>query len=260
MLHYEISGNGAETLVMLHGLMEDHTIWTDMEPHLSEKFRLVKVDLPGHGKSDAREEALTMELMAQKVKLVLNELGIERCHQLGHSMGGYTALAFAEKYPEMLKSLTLFFSSFLPDDEEKKATRRKSLRIIQEEYTKYVNAGVPLLFNPYELDVLEAKIQRAKDIALRTPNNSALAAVKGIMERPDRTKVLENFEGKILILAGKHDNAVDSVKMLRNLPDRSNIKSYLLDCGHNGHWEKPEICAAVINTELLHHLPKKLVF
>lgn len=259
MLHYETSGNGKETLVMLHGLMEDRTIWADMEPHLNEKFSLVKIDLPGHGKSEAHEEVFTMEMMAQKVKLVLDELNISECHLLGHSMGGYTALAFAEKYPEILKTLTLFFSNFLPDDEEKKATRRKSFRIIEEEYTKYVNAGVPLLFNPYETDVLEAKIRMAKDIALRTPNRSALAAVKGIMQRPDRTKVLENFEGKILILAGKHDNAVDSTKMLRSLPDKSNIKSYLLDCGHNGHWEKPEVCAAVINTELLHNLPKKVI-
>lgn len=253
MLNYEISGKGTEHLVLLHGLMEDLTIWADMEPHLNEKFRLVKIDLPGHGKSTATEEVLTMEMMAQKVKLLLDELNIGECHLLGHSMGGYTALAFAERYPELLQSMTLFFSTYFPDDEEKKKTRQKSFRIIEEEYTKYVNAGVPLLFNSCEAETLEPKIQIAKDVALRTANTSALAAVKGIMERPDRSSVMENFEGRILVLAGKHDNAVDAIKMLRNLPKKSNIKSYLLDCGHNGHWEKPEICAAVINRELLHH-------
>ena len=71
---------------------------------------------------------------------------------------------------------------------------------------------------------------------------------------------MEKFEGKILVIAGKYDNAVKTDVMLKNLPEKTNIKSYLLDCGHNGHWEKPAICAEIINTELLHNLPKKLVF
>ena len=65
-------------------------------------------------------------------------------------MGGYVSLAYAEMYPEDLQSITLFFSTYFPDTEEKKNTRRKSFRIIMEEYNKYVAAGVPNLFNPYE--------------------------------------------------------------------------------------------------------------
>ena len=79
-------------------------------------------------------------------------------------------------------------------------------------------------------------------------------------ERPDQTKVLENFQDRILIIAGKHDNAVKTETFFQHIPDNTNIKTYMLDCGHNGHWEKPEICATIINTELLHDLPKKLVF
>lgn len=250
MLHYEISGKGTENLVLLHGLMEDSTMWKDMEPKLNERFRLIKIDLPGHGKSPMSGEVHTMELMAQKVNQVLDDLKIGRFHLLGHSMGGYTALAFAEKFGGKLKTLTLFFSTFLPDDEEKKATRKKSSRIIEEEYTKYVNAGVPLLFNPYETEELKDKIATAKKIALSTRPEAALAAVKGIMERPDRNAVLEKFDGKILLVLGRHDNAVDFSKTLSATPDRGNIKAYVLDCGHNGHWEKPEICAEIINREL----------
>ncbi len=251
MLHYEISGNGTEDLILLHGLMEDSTIWKDMETRLNERFRLVKIDLPGHGKSEMSGEVHTTELMAQKVNQVLEELDIERFHLLGHSMGGYTAMAFAEKFAEKLKTLTLFFSTFLPDDDEKKATRKKSFRVIEEEYTKYVNAGVPLLFNPYETEQLKDKIDTAKKIALSTNPKAALAAVKGIMERPDRKAVLEIFDGKILMLLGRHDNAVDFNKTLADTPDRANIKAYILDCGHNGHWEKPEICAEIINCEIV---------
>jgi pimeloyl-ACP methyl ester carboxylesterase len=260
MLHYEISGKGKENLVLLHGFMENLMIWEDLEKYLSKDFTLIKIDLPGHGLSKIYSEIHTMELMAEEVKKVTDKLGLKEFHLLGHSMGGYTSLAFAEKFPEVLKSFTLFFSTFFPDDEEKKEQRRKSFRIIQEAFPNYVRAGIPNLFNENEKDILEGKIELAKEIALSTKNEGALASVKGMIERTDKTSVMQNFEGKILVIAGKHDNAVKTDVLLKNLPDKTNIKSYLLDCGHNGHWEKPEICAAIINTELLHNLPKNLIF
>lgn len=260
MLNYELSGRGKIPLVLLHGFMENLTIWEEMENHLSDQFTLIKIDLPGHGLSKNYKEIHTMELMASEVKKVTDSLNLEKFHLLGHSMGGYATLAFAEKFPQVLTSITLFFSSYFADDEEKKEQRQKSLRIIKEAFPTYVNAGVPNLFNSNEKDFLEGKIELAKKIALSTNNDGVLAAVKGMIERTDKSSILENFAGKILIIAGKHDNAVKTDLMLNGLPDRTNIKSYLLDCGHNGHWEKPSICAEIINTELLHHLPKKFVF
>lgn len=261
MLNFEVSDNGNETLVLLHGFMENLSIWDDLEPYLSKEFTLVKIDLPGHGHSELYGEVHSMEMMADEVKKVLDDLTFQtNIHILGHSMGGYVALAFAEKYPEYLKTLTLFFSTYFPDDDEKKEQRRRSFQIIQEAFPHYVNAGIPNLFNPDELDILEGKINLAKEIALSTDNLGALACVKGMIDRPDRIAVLENPEIKFLILAGKHDNAVKTETVIKHLPKATNIKSYILDCGHNGHWEKPEVCAAAINTELLHNLPKNLVF
>jgi pimeloyl-ACP methyl ester carboxylesterase len=259
MLNFERKGNGKEILVLLHGFMENISIWEDMEPHLSENFSLLKIDLPGHGKSDILSEVHTMELMADEVKKVLDDQNLTKIHLLGHSMGGYTSLAFAEKYPQTLKSLTLFFSTYFPDDEEKKQQRIKSYRIIKEAFSNYARAGIPNLFNPNERDILEGKIETALQIALSTNNLGALACVKGMVERTDKKHVLENLDAKILVLSGKHDNAVKTENTIKNLPDRTNIKSYVLDCGHNGHWEKPCICAEIINTELLHNMPKKLV-
>lgn len=260
MLNFERKGNGKETLVLLHGFMENLSIWSDMESYLSKDFSLLKIDLPGHGQSEILAEVHTMELMADEVKKVVEHEKTEKIHLLGHSMGGYTALAFAEKYPEALKSLTLFFSTYFPDDEEKKQQRIKSYRIIKDAFAHYARAGVPNLFNPNERDILEGKIETALETALSTNNLGALACVKGMVERTDKKHIMENLEAKILVLAGKHDNAVKTEVMIKNLPDRTNIKSYVLDCGHNGHWEKPGICAEIINTELLHNLPKKLVF
>lgn len=259
MLNFEKKGNGKETLVMLHGFMENLSIWHDMESYLSKDFTLLKIDLPGHGKSDILAEVHTMELMADEVKKVVDNQNLEKFHLLGHSMGGYTSLAFAEKFPENLKSLTLFFSTYFADDEEKKEQRIKSYRIIKDAFPHYARAGIPNLFNQNERDVLEGKIETALETALSTNNLGALACVKGMVARTDKKHILENLEAKILVIAGKHDNAVKTDKTINNLPDRTNIKSYIVDCGHNGHWEKPSICAEIINTELLHHLPKKFL-
>ena len=256
MLHHEISGNGKKPLVLLHGFMENTTIWDEMEAHLSKDFTLIKIDLPGHGKSKVYQEIHTVELMAEKVKEVIDALKLEKINLLGHSLGGYVSLAFAEKFPEILESMTLFFSTTLADDDEKKQIRRRSIAVIDENFETFVKTSIPNLFNNTEKDILEGKIELAKNIAKSTDKEGVKAAQLGMAERPDRTEILENLDAKILIIAGKYDNAVKTENLLKIIPEKTNIKTYVLDCGHNGHWEKPTICAEIINTELLHNLPK----
>lgn len=259
MLHYTISGSGSAPLVMLHGFLENSSIWNDMQEHLAEAFTLIKIDLPGHGKSEMAED-FSMEGIAEKVLEVTNSLNLETFHLLGHSMGGYISLAFAAKFPEKLQSLTLFFSTFLADDAQKKDQRDKSLRIISDSLPTYVNTAIPNLFSENEKDILQGKIETAKKIAVNTQMEAAKKSVTAMKERKDMTSLLATLPAKIVLLAGRHDNAINSSKTLQLLPDKTNIKAYLLDCGHNGHWEKPAICASIINTELLHHLPKSYTF
>ncbi|PIE50448.1 MAG: alpha/beta hydrolase [Flavobacteriales bacterium] len=251
MLHYQISGNGKENIVLLHGFMENLFVWEYLEEYLSSDFRIIKIDLPGHGQSKIYDEVHTMEFMAEKVKEVTDALHLTDFHILGHSMGGYVSLAFAEHFPEKLKSLTLFFSSYYADNEEKKDQRRRSFRIIKENFKTYVNAGVPNFFNPFEREKLADEIQLTKEIALSTDNNGALSAVKGMLTRTDKLELIKKLDKKILVICGRHDKAVNSYIILKNLPVQENIKSYLIDCGHNGHFEKPSICASIINTELI---------
>ena len=256
MLHHEISGNGKKPLVLLHGFMENTTIWDEMEAHLSKDFTLIKIDLPGHGKSKVYQEIHTVELMAEKVKEVIDALKLEKINLLGHSLGGYVSLAFAENFPEILESMTLFFSTTVADDDEKKQIRKRSIAVIDENFETFVKTSIPNLFSNNEKDILEGKIELAKNIAKSTDKEGVKAAQLGMAERPDRTEILENLDAKILIIAGKYDNAVKTENLLKIIPEKTNIKTYVLDCGHNGHWEKPTICAEIINTELFHNLPK----
>lgn len=251
MLNYKKCGNGPEVLVLLHGLMESGEIWTEMESFLTPHFTLIIPDLPGHGKSADFPEINTMEKQADAVLELLTHLEISKCHIAGHSMGGYTGLAIAEKKPDLLKSITLFFSNFLADDEEKKSQRKKSFRLITEAFSNYVSAGIPPLFAGNRRDLLQPQIEFTKEIALQMNPEAALASVKGIMERKDRTFVLKDDSIRFLLLSGNQDEAVDTFEMLKKLPEKhDHIRYYVLDCGHNGHLECPSLCSEILLREL----------
>jgi pimeloyl-ACP methyl ester carboxylesterase len=109
-------------LVLLHGFLEDSSIFGNLMAGLSDDFRIVTIDLPGHGQSGILGYVHTMEDMAEAVNTVLSGLQIADCMMVGHSMGGYVALAFAALYPQSLLALGLFHSSAAADSEAKNLT------------------------------------------------------------------------------------------------------------------------------------------
>ena len=119
-LHVCDSQQGERCVVLLHGYLESMFVWDDFVPLLYKRVRVVTLDLPGHGISEVRGECHSMEYLADVVRDALQALGIARCTLVGHSMGGYVALAFCERHPEMLDGLVLFSST---------PTRRRSARI-----------------------------------------------------------------------------------------------------------------------------------
>jgi pimeloyl-ACP methyl ester carboxylesterase len=118
---YSDQGNG-QAIVLLHGFLENSTMWNDFIPEFSKKNRVITIDLLGHGKTECIGYVHTMELMAEAVLAVLKHLKIRRSILVGHSMGGYVALAFAELYPDAVKGLCLMNSTAKPDSKQKKKT------------------------------------------------------------------------------------------------------------------------------------------
>ena len=123
-VHYRDEGrNNSKTLVLLHGFLQNLDVWSSYVLTYMHHMRVITIDLPGHGLTDTFSEVHSMDLMARVVKTVLNEAGVEQCVMMGHSMGGYVALAFAEKYPYTLRGLGLINSHALPDSAEHRAHR-----------------------------------------------------------------------------------------------------------------------------------------
>ena len=125
------SGRGETTLALLHGYLESLEVWEDLAKRLAPYYRIVAIDIPGHGISQVRGEVHTMDFVADTLQAVLKKLGVRRCFLAGHSMGGYAAEAFAERHSDMLQGLILFHSTPNADTEQKKADRLREIELIR---------------------------------------------------------------------------------------------------------------------------------
>src|SRR5689334_22537641 len=96
------TGKG-RVVVLLHGFLGSHEIWKDTIDDLSKSYRVIAIDLPGHGNTANFGYAHSMELMAKCVKTVMDFLKVKKYVIIGHSMGGYVALAFADLFPDNLR-------------------------------------------------------------------------------------------------------------------------------------------------------------
>ena len=235
---YTDAGSG-DTLVFLHGFCESKQVWEEFIKPL-QQFRIITLDLPGHGDNTAYSGPYTMESLAEDVKQRLDELGVKECLLVGHSMGGYVSMAFAEKYGHMLRGLCLFHSSALPDTEEKKESRTKSIDFVERHgVTNFVNPLIQPLFYEGNRERLKPEIEMMKEIGRRTPQAAVVSALTAMRDRPDRTHVLKEAKYPVLFIFGKDDTAVPLDKALEqcHLPDYGTAL-FLGKTGHMGMFER----------------------
>ncbi|MBI4930951.1 MAG: alpha/beta fold hydrolase [Bacteroidetes bacterium] len=239
-VRYSDKGKG-RVIVLLHGFLESLEIWDEFSAKLSKRFRVIAIDLPGHGETPAIGYVHSMELMAECVKSVLDSLELRKYVVVGHSMGGYIALAFAELFPQNLSGLCIFHSTAMPDSDEKKKDRDRVAEIVKKDHTQFVSDLIPKLFAQKNVPLLKDEVGKAKQIALNTPKEGIVAALLGMKERPSRELVLKNATYPVLFIIGKQDVilAWDNLLLLTSLPKKS-FNIVLEHAGHMGFYEAPE--------------------
>jgi pimeloyl-ACP methyl ester carboxylesterase len=238
-LFYRDEGAGLP-VVLLHGFAEDHTVWDIQVEHLKDSCRLIIPDLPGSIRSTPSPQT-SMESMAASVLTILDHEAIDRCVLVGHSMGGYITLAFAEKYPDRLTGFGLFHSTAYPDSEEKKAARRKSNDFIRNNGSApFIRQSTPNLFSAgtraTRPDLVQTMIDRYSSLA----PDALIAWYEAMIQRPDRTAVLKESTIPVLFVLGKEDQAVPPEHTLQqsHLPPLSHIH-ILQHSAHMGMLEEP---------------------
>ncbi|MCA6361415.1 MAG: alpha/beta hydrolase [Bacteroidetes bacterium] len=242
-IRYSDTGKG-RAIVLLHGFLESLEVWNynGFADELAKKFRVIAIDLPGHGKSDCLGYVHRMERMADVVKDVMDQAGLRRYVIAGHSMGGYVALAFAEKYPEFLRGLCLFHSTALADSEEKQLDRERAIRIVKRSAVKYTHPLVTNLFALANVRYMKKEITWLRRVASRTRKQGIVAALEGMKIRRNREPVLKFAQYPVLIIAGKRDNVIPfhTLEEQASLPKTCRLLA-LDRVGHMGFIEAREL-------------------
>jgi pimeloyl-ACP methyl ester carboxylesterase len=252
-VYYRIEGKG-QPVVLVHGFSEDGTVWENQVENLKNKFQLIIPDLPGSGQSPINDANWSIEYFAACIRTILDKENLGSVHMIGHSMGGYITLAFADAWPDRLQSFGLFHSTAFADNEEKKTARRRGIEFIQQNgAAKFLEQSIPNLFSE---DFKKKDPVTVQKILTRFTNFTAQSLVnyyEAMIRRPDRTHILKNFPRPIQFILGKYDTAVPFEQGLQQcyMPGLSYIH-ILEHAAHMGMWEEPLLSNAFIEGFLLH--------
>lgn len=203
-ISYSDTGKGI-AVVLLHGFLENKKMWETFVPVLGHKNRVITIDLLGHGASECLGYVHSMEENAEVVRSVLSHLRIRKSILVGHSMGGYVALAFAELYPNSIKGLVLVNSSAMADSAERKKNRDRAIVAVKQNYVNFIRMSIANLFSEDNHEKLNSEIEKVKLEALKTPLQGIIASLEGMKIRKDRTFILKETAVPKLLILGEKD-------------------------------------------------------
>jgi pimeloyl-ACP methyl ester carboxylesterase len=254
-IYYRQEGRG-NPVMLIHGFAENGNVWNRQIDSLKENNLVIIQDLPGSGSSEMLEGSVSIEDYAELLKALADEVILNKNFDsfcmIGHSMGGYITLAFAEKYPELLKSFGLFHSSAYADNEEKVVIRKKGIEFIWKNGTEaFLKTSVPNLFCEETRKEKPELITELFDIGKSISPQALIQYYEAMIMRPQRTEVLRNFNKPVLIIAGKNDTAVPLEASLQQMEMPAvSIVHILQHSGHMGMWEEVELSNSFLSNFL----------
>jgi pimeloyl-ACP methyl ester carboxylesterase len=253
LLHYSLQGSGHKTVVLLHGFCESKSIWEHLIPTLSNNFKVISIDLPGFGGSDVCQSTPSIEYFAKEVQQLLVHLKISYCTLVGHSLGGYVALAFAEMYPQYLQGLVLFHSSAIADSEDKKVNRNKTIEFVKTHgAAAFVATLIPSLFKESNRKHFATTIAQLVAEAATIAPQAIIDASIAMRDRTDRTQVLKEIKVPVLYIVGKADEAIPLKISLEQCHIAPLAYAYFLsESGHMGMVEETNNCSATLSQFIL---------
>lgn len=250
-IHYRIIGNG-DPVILIHGFGEEGDIWNSQVEYLKNKFKLIIPDLPGSGLSEMIGD-MGIDEMAEVIHAIIHEENIDSCSVIGHSMGGYISLALLEKYWNHISGLGLFHSTAFADTDEKKLTRKKAIAFIEQNGAyEFLKTAIPNLFAEASQKKFKPSINKLIEQGNNFSPDALVSYYNAMIERPDRSHLLQKTTIPVLFIMGKYDKAVpleDGLKQC-HLPEKSYIH-ILQNSGHMGMIEEKDLANEFLEEFLL---------
>ena len=241
-LAYYDQGKGEQAILLIHGFGEDHAIWKNQIEFLSTHYRVIAPNLPGvHCKPLAlhHSQAPNIRMYVEVLHELMHHLHIEQYYIVGHSMGGYIGLSFADYYVNHVQGLLLFHSTTYEDNEAKKTSRMKVAEFIQEwGVTKYLETATPNLFGDAFKKTNPGVIQNIIESGLGISQEAMIQFVFAMRNRKAMTHLLQQHTIPVWMIAGEADLAVtiqDSLEQIKLLPSSNSL--VLNNVGHMGMFE-----------------------
>lgn len=232
---FTVTGKGS-AVVLLHGFLENQQMWNTSVAVLAKKHKVITIDLLGHGKSENLSYIHTMEEQANMVKAVLSSLRLRRCFLIGHSMGGYVALAFAKQFPHNIKGVLLMNSTALPDSNEKRQNRDRAIKLIKQNKSTFIKTAIPMLFSEENRAIYKTEIKKITQQALQTSTQGIIAALEGMKLRKDLSEIHKTTLFPVHIIIGRQDPALNYQSLLSEI-ENTNTKAVEFADGHMSHIE-----------------------
>jgi pimeloyl-ACP methyl ester carboxylesterase len=256
-LAYIDTGNPSGTpVVLIHGYTDSARDWVPLMPYLSKRFRLVLVDIRGHGQSSKPECCYTRLDFAYDIKLLLDSLGIQRADIVGHSLGSIIAQTFAEYWPEKTRRVVLIASTGgrPPGMAPPKFDFTAEIRKLKEP----IEPDSPFMIawwdspTPVDPDFIRRQRKDAAGIPLRVWLAVLDQGLPSDNLYGDLQSTLPKLEAPTLLIWGSKDPIMEEPmrKTLIDALPAAQVKVFD-GLGHNPFWEDPQDVAAVINQFLM---------
>ena len=239
---YSDTTKGDDCVVLLHGYLETLDVWEQWSVLLAKHYRVISLDLPGHGISETKGNVHSMKFLAEVVHGLMENIGIKNYFVIGHSMGGYVAMEMMKYWPDEIKGAIFLHSHPFEDTEKRAEDRQREIELMLSGRKEVlVNLNPQRRFAPENYKRLEPVIEELKEMASLIDDEGIIAILRGIAQRENYLETFKTTNIPSLFIFGANDQMIpeQAVQMIsEQLPQ---IATFTLE--HSGHMsfiEQPE--------------------